>query len=297
MTDLNWEDVPTGMRDALAASIGPIVKAEPTARGIMPGVTARLHIEGGHSVFFKAVPSDSPAAPLYEREMWAGSIMPSYVLAPRMRWARHDQGWLAVAFEYIDNATAADLTPRSPHVPRVLSAVNRVNAALTPAPDGAPSVLENVKVLQAKAAHMMTTRAGMLGDDLELYREALDGFDPAHLVGTTMLHYDLHAGNLLITTDRVHVIDWSFACQGATWVDLAMLAPRLIHAGHTPRQVEQLLAGMSAWVQAPAKAINGLAALWTLFRVYKAQFGPSEVRGDRALAAQAGRAWVAHRLG
>ncbi|WP_281200070.1 hypothetical protein [Nonomuraea candida] len=35
-----------------------------------------------------------------------------------------------------------------------------------------------------------------------------------------------------------------------------------------------------------------MAAAWTLFREYKARYGPEEVREARAGAARAGRAWL-----
>jgi Ser/Thr protein kinase RdoA (MazF antagonist) len=110
------------------------------------------------------------------------------------------------------------------------------------------------------------------------------------------LHYDLHAGNLLATGSRIYLIDWSFACRGAAWIDAAMLVPRLIEVGHTPAQAEALLAGLPAWRAAPPDGITGLAALWTMFREYKALYGPEESRGFRAQAARAGRAWVSHRI-
>ncbi|MBX6384708.1 MAG: phosphotransferase [Microbispora sp.] len=298
MSELQWEQVPADVRDAITGTFGPVIKAEPVKRGIMPGVAARLYLEDGRTVFFKGAPGDSPAIYLYERETWAGGVLPPYAPAPRMLWAEQIADWVGMVFEYVDDAVTADLSPRSPHIPRVLSAVSRMNAALTPCPSAtAPPVVQHVYALQAKAAHMLTERAGMLGGDLELYREALAGFDPVHLVGDTLLHYDLHAGNLLLTEDRVYVVDWSYACRGAAWVELAMLAPRLIQAGHTPGQVEQLFAGMGSWVKAPALAVTGLAAAWTLFRLHEAAFGPAEVRGDRSSAAQAGLAWIAYRLG
>ncbi|MER5621997.1 hypothetical protein ABT061_13240 [Streptosporangium sp. NPDC002544] len=92
-----------------------------------------------------------------------------------------------------------------------------------------------------------------------------------------------------------YVVDWAFAVRGAAWVDTVTLAPRFIEAGHTPEQTEALLARVPAWRSAPVDAVTGLAALWTLFRLYKARFGPVEGRDFRARAAEAGRAWVRHR--
>jgi hypothetical protein len=42
--------------------------------------------------------------------------------------------------------------------------------------------------------------------------------------------------------------------------------------------------------------VAGVAAAWTLFRLYKARYGPAEVRAARARAAEAGRAWLDHRM-
>lgn len=131
--------------------------------------------------------------------------------------------------------------------------------------------------------------------DRALYEAALDGFDPAALDGDTLIHYDLHGENILLTADGgAQVIDWSFAVRAAAWVDAALFVPRLIESGHRPGHVGHLLAELPAWRSAPREAVRGLAALWTLFRIYKATFGPAENREFRARAADAGRAWTRH---
>lgn len=127
--------------------------------------------------------------------------------------------------------------------------------------------------------------------------DALSALPFAALEGNTLLHYDVHSGNVLIAGGETYVVDWSFACRGAAWIDAAMLVPRLIEAGHTPGQAEALVDGLSGWKTAPADAVTGLAALWTMFREYKAHCGPPESRGFRARAAEAGHAWVHHRVG
>lgn len=91
------------------------------------------------------------------------------------------------------------------------------------------------------------------------------------------------------------IVDWSFACAAAPWIDAALLVPRLIEAGHTPAAAERLASRLPAWRTAPAPAVTALAALWTLFREYKALHGPADARAFRAQAAAAGRAWITHR--
>ena len=94
----------------------------------------------------------------------------------------------------------------------------------------------------------------------------------------------------------MHVIDWSFATRGQAWVVPAIFAPRLIQAGHTPQQADALLSTLPAWKAARPQAVAGLAALWTLYRLYQAEHGPIETRAVHARAADAGRSWLIHHL-
>ncbi|WP_214106320.1 phosphotransferase [Acrocarpospora catenulata] len=293
MTRPTWDDLPGQVRDAVTAEAGDVLKAESASQGLMPGTAIHLHVEGGGQVFLKAVADDNPAAPLYQREMWAGAVLPEAVPAPRMTWSARTGGWLVMLFEYIDGR-GADLSPGSPDLPLVLGTVAGMHRILTPCPAAAPFVADNVTALLRKGAHMLGPRADMVPDQA-MYERALDGFDIEDLAGETLLHYDLHPGNLRMTDRGVYVIDWSFASRGAAWVDGVMLAPRLIEAGHTPEQAEGILSLLPGWQDAPARAVTALAALWTLFRIYKAEFGPAEAREHRARAATAGRAWVEYR--
>ncbi|MCP2336515.1 hypothetical protein [Actinomadura rupiterrae] len=133
------------------------------------------------------------------------------------------------------------------------------------------------------------------GAHREMYSRALDGFDLDGLAGDSLVHYDLSPGILRISADGLKAIDWSFACAGAAWLDAALLLPRLIEAGHTPAHAEALMEEVPAWCAAPGDGITGLATLWTMFREYKSINGPAELRGSRAQAAKAGRAWIKHR--
>jgi hypothetical protein len=93
------------------------------------------------------------------------------------------------------------------------------------------------------------------GHPWDMYRAAVEGFDAAPLGGDQLVHYDLHAGNLKITENGAGIA-----------VDWAF-----------------------------ACAVTGLAALWTVFREYKASYGPEDARAFRGQAARAGRGWVEYR--
>lgn len=293
MSRTHWEDIPGRARAAVEAAVGRVLKAETVEGGIMPGTAARLHLEDSSSVFLKAIHSTHPGAMLHRREAWAARALPEEVPAPRLLWRGDVAGWLMMAFEYVnDNARHADLSPGSPDLPAVLDTIAGLGDMLTPSPDDAIPVIDNIRPLLSKGRHLLDKPAGVL-PDRDVFVAALERFDPGAVRGNTLLHYDLSAGNLLVGR-QVHVLDWSFAARGAAWVDAAMFAPRLVDAGHAPAAVDGMLARVPAWRTAPRDALVGLAALWTMFRLYKALYGPEGAREARARAAVAGRAWLDH---
>lgn len=293
MSKLPWESLPPSQVAAIEELTGPVIKAESATGGLMPGLTVVLHTETGR-YFLKALPAESPAASLYEREMAANAGLPTGVPAPRIRFASGDDGWLVMAFDYLE-ARDADLSPGSPDLDGVLTAVTAISSAQ--AWDGAPPVAVNVAALRGKADALLGKQ--LAGQPWEMYRTAIDGFDADALAGDSLVHYDLHPGNLKITLDAgVVAVDWAFACAGAPWADVALLVPRLIEAGHSPATAERFVARLPVWRAAPADAVTALAALWTMFREYKARYGPgpAEARAFRSQAARAGRAWVEYRM-
>lgn len=293
MTRVQWESLPESVRDAVQMKCGGVVKAETAAAGIMPGVAARLHTETG-SVFVKAIKLDSLAAQLHQREEWANRALPEEAPAPALLMSGKVDGWHVMVFEYVnDDAHHADLSPGSADLPVVLDTIALLGPILTPCLEGATRVSENVAALSAKARHLLERRQL---DDVEPYVAALGRFRVEQLRGDTLLHYDLSPGNLLVAGGRVRVVDWSFAAQGAAWVECALFAPRLVEAGHSPAEVDDLLCTVPAWREARRDALPGLAALWTMFRLYKAMHGPEEHREARARAAGAGKAWMLYQL-
>ena len=291
MSKLPWESLPADRVAAVQGLTGPVIKAESATGGLMPGLAAVLHTEAGR-YFLKAVPTDSPAAPLYEREMAANAGLAGGVPAPRMRFASDDGGWLVMAFDYLE-VRDADLSPRSPDLDAVLTAITAIGSA--PAWGGAPPVAVNIAGLRGKSDALFGKQPS--GRPWEMYRAAIDGFDADALAGDSLVHYDLHPGNLKVTLDTgVAAVDWAFACAGAPWADAALIVPRLVEAGHTPATAERFVARLPAWCVAPPDAVTALAALWTMFREYKAIHGPVDTRAFRQQAARAGRNWVEYRM-
>lgn len=291
MNKLQWESLPPGRMAAIEELTGSVVKAESARGGLMPGLAAVIHTGNG-KYFVKAAPADSPAARLYEREMAVNPALPANIPAPRIQHSSREDGWLVMVFDFLD-ARDADLSPGSPDLDGVVSALTAIGAAR--AWDAAPPASTNVTALQDKAAALLGKQPG--GQPWDMYRDATDSFDTSVLAGDRLVHYDLHPGNLKVAADAaVLAVDWAFACAGAPWIDAALLVPRLIEAGHTPAAAERLASRLPAWRAAPGPAVTALAALWTMFREYKAIYGPEGARAFREQAAGAGRSWVDYRM-
>jgi aminoglycoside phosphotransferase (APT) family kinase protein len=60
---------------------------------------------------------------------------------------------------------------------------------------------------------------------------------PQVAAGTTLLHGDLRADNLLITPSRVVLVDWPHACVGAAWIDLLFMLPGVAMQGPDPQAI------------------------------------------------------------
>ncbi len=296
MRSMDWEQLPGAVKATIADRFGQIEHVTCMPGGLTAGTSVRLATPGG-DLFVKALPESAPSAPLYHREQHVNPVLPSATPSPRMLWGGRRAGWMVLVFEHIEATRQVDLSPGSPDVPALVEAVQVLGETLTPNPGAqVPPVASNVAFLLKRADRLLAKAP----DDLEHlgeYVAARRGLRVEALGGDTLLHADLHEGNLLATPDQIHVIDWGLACHGAAWVETALMIPRLILAGHTPAQAEDLAAWIPVWKAAPAEAVTGLAAAWSLFREFVARFGPEHIRPSRAAAARAGRAWMLHRLG
>ncbi|MDP4511751.1 phosphotransferase family protein [Nonomuraea turcica] len=290
----NWQALPISIQDAVEAQIGSVKKIE-TVECSRPGFAARVYA-AHDDVFLKAVPRTSPSAELHRRERWAARHLRPSARTPRLLWDLDKDRWHVSAFELInDHTRRADLRPGSPDLPAVLATMAELGQMLAPSPGGARPVIEHVNGLWATARLMLDQPPGDL-HQRDLYLTTLNEFTVDDLRGDTMLHGDLSPRHLLIKDGTVYVVGWSRVSFGAGWIDAALLAPQLVAAGHTPEQADALLSTVPTWRQAPMDQVAGLTAVWTLYHRHKARYGAQE-RSDACMRlADAGQAWLAHRL-
>jgi len=204
-------------------------------------VAARLSLANGRRAFVKAVSgSINPDSPgMHRREARIAAALPSSVPAPRLLDSYDDGEWIALIFEDIDGAT-----PRTPwqqaELDRVIDAVGKLTAALTPAPIAAEPVSELMPMVFAGwrrlAAGVESGQDDLRGVDPWAQRHlaelvALEATSPQAAAGTTLLHADIRADNILLTPSRVFFIDWPWASRGSAWVDLAFMLPSVAMQG------------------------------------------------------------------
>ncbi|MFJ8663533.1 hypothetical protein [Streptomyces sp. NPDC093795] len=115
--------------------------------------------------------------------------------------------------------------------------------------------------------------------------------------GDTLLHCAIRTDNLLIGDRGVRFVDWALAHRGAAWLDVALILPQLIRAGHTPEEAEKHAAQIPAYRDAPEQAITAFASSITAYWADRAQQGGPDLRRYRQQALAAGRAWEACRCG
>jgi hypothetical protein len=162
------------------------------------------------------------------------SGLPATVSAPRFVASYDHDGWVALVFE--------DVQARPPHLPwrrgeldRVIAEVGDLATSLTPSPVVLPPITENAE--------------GYAGfEDLRALRangDTLDGLDPwvvrnldrlaeLHDLCDTLLHRDIRADNVLLTSQRVLFVDWPWATVGASWIDLLFMLPSVAMQGGPP---------------------------------------------------------------
>jgi hypothetical protein len=285
-----------------------VVAARSQAGGFSPGVAARLELADGSRVFVKAVcGSPNPDSPgIHRREARIASALPAATPAPALRWSFDDGEWVVLAFDDVDGR-APELPWRSEELERVLGAVHALSDGLTPSPIALEPACEALTRLLggwrriaddpgagAGAMHLPATLRARLDDLVEL-----ESHWPESVHGETLAHLDLRADNLLLTADRVFVVDWPWAAIGAPWLDLVAMLPSVaMQGGPDPDDV---------WRAHPLHRgvdddrVDAFVAALAGFFVYASLLPPAPglptLRPFQAGQAEQAIAWLARRRG
>lgn len=304
---LRWQDLPDRVRTVAESALGsPVAQDERQPGGFSPGLASRLVLADGRRVFAKAISADrNPRSPeLYRREIAVMSALPDGLPAPQLRWSHDDDDWVMLVLDDIDGVMP-DVPWRPEQLTRVLAALEQLADDLTPTPIPAMPIVddlsENFRSWAACAADPnLTSRLNPWAQQHLAWLVELESGWADAARGDTLLHADLRADNLLITTDnQVLVVDWPYAVTGASWVDALLLLPS-VAATSDAVDIQQIWSGFTPARTADPDAVNAvLAAIAGDFLYQSLQPAPQHVPGlrahqhDKGLAALA---WLRQRV-
>ncbi|MFE0043713.1 protein kinase family protein [Streptomyces albireticuli] len=230
MERLPWEQLPAGVRSAVAGKLPGEFSVEDMASGGNSAVAVLFLLADGRRVFVKGMSSDHEQIEELERERRVNAYLPA--CAPRLLWHMEAGGWSLLGFEGL-TGTWADYATGSADLELVVSALTSLSDCA--GPDGVPTAWD---------------RWG--------YYCSPD--DAAHLAGTRILHTDPAAVNFLVGGDHARLIDWAWTAVGPAWADTVLWATRLIADGD--QKADEAYAWAShvpAFRQAPHRALCVLA--------------------------------------
>jgi aminoglycoside phosphotransferase (APT) family kinase protein len=273
--------------------------------GFSPGVAARVLCADGSRAFCKAVSAEVNdfAAAAHRSEQRISGSLPETAPVPRLLATYDDGAWVALLLQDIDGRQPA-LPWRSEELGRVIAAIDDLARALTPTPIEAPSLgdAEDKDFWGWRELAAGSADAAALPDWAGMHLDQLAALESSWLSasqGDTLLHCDLRADNLLLTDDRVWVVDWPWACLGKPWVDIANLAPSVgMQGGPPPAEVFGMsAAGRDADRDEVAAYVCALAGYFVSQSLRPAPAGLPTVRAFQAGQGTVALGWLAELTG
>lgn len=306
---VDWAHVPEQVRAEVERACGAaVVEAVTAPGGFSPGLAARVRCADGRRWFVKAasahVNPDAPRLHRQEARILADLdplIRSGRLPAPRLRATAEHSSWFALILDDIDGSHPA-LPWEDGQVGQVLGALDKLTGVLTPAPINAPTIERYL----GSYFTGWRTLARTSGDDrLDPWSRArladlaaVEATWAAHAGGTTLLHADIRADNLLVTDAGVVVVDWPHACIGAAFVDVLLLAPSVAMQGG-PQPAAMLTrsrAGRSANRADLTATVCALAGYFTERSLRPPPPGLPTVRAFQAGQGEVTRRWLAQLL-
>ncbi|MEV1178276.1 aminoglycoside phosphotransferase family protein [Nonomuraea sp. NPDC049784] len=229
------------MRTSIEKLLGSeVISAISQPGGFSEGVAARLRLADGRRAFVKAASSlvAPGVAQFHRREIEVSRRLPDGVPAPRLLDAYDDGTWVALVFEDIEGRLPAQPWERD-EFDRVLAATTRLAQVLTPSPID-PATLARPRLggwlalADEGGAARLASLSRWASDHLDELI-ALEEAAASSLTGETLLHGDLYPFNIMLTPDRVFVVDWPHAWVGAPHCDVLTLLSSASLSGLDPQ--------------------------------------------------------------
>ena len=238
---LGWDDLPDHLRRRVEVELGgEVAEAVVQEAGFSPGAPLRIRLASGARAFVKAATSEINAqtVELYRAEAQIGQRLPALPEVPRLRTWFERPPWVVLIFDDVHGAPPA-IPWRHDELVRVLESIQGLATRLTPTPvSGLPSVTAKHaedfngwrRLAQDPARLQVADGDGWLTEHLDRLNDLARPWSAA-ATGSTLLHADLRADQLLLTDEHVYVVDWAHACIGASFVDPLLLFPSIVLDG------------------------------------------------------------------
>ncbi|MET7694858.1 phosphotransferase [Streptomyces sp. NPDC005483] len=264
MDRIAWHELPAATRAAVERCTGPVERADTAPHGVMSRLACTVRTQGGHT-FVKGTRRDDPQAWVYRHEFQVTRNAPC---APRALWDVDAGGWALYGYEYIEGRYP-DLAPGSDDLAPLVYALTVVSEAPWP------------EMLSKKPLHTRWTE--FLPEDV-----------PPGLHGRALAHTDMSPHNMLMTDKgELLLLDWALACPAPAWADAALTIPRLIAAGHTPEQAEDIATQVPTYRAADPATVTVFAR--TVYAAWE-DWERTRPMPHRAALTAAARDWAACRL-
>jgi hypothetical protein len=228
-----WQTTPAELRHAVHRCAGEVVAARDVTGGMSPGPAAVLTLGDGDRVFVKAMSKAASVGShrLYQQEADILRIIPATVPAARLRRVVECGDWIALVLDAVAGQVAG---PPWTTTAVIAAAEACAVVADVKAPTGVPAVVECLPDLDGWAA-LARDRASLSDWEcrhIERLAAATTGW--RHWTsGPHLSHQDIRGDNIIRAGDgRAVLVDWGYACHGATWLDRALLGADVVAAGH-----------------------------------------------------------------
>jgi Phosphotransferase enzyme family len=238
---ISWSSLPAEAAAAIEGLLGStVVAAADQPGGFSEGLAAKVRLADGRLVFVKAAcTTTAPAAAgFHRREIAVAAQLPAHAAVSRLL-ASHDDGvWVALAFENIPGRLPAQPWQRD-DLDRVLDAVTDLTRAFTPSPVdsavlGGPRLGGWLQLAADGTVDRLRPLSSWAVDHLDDLAR-LEEKSSLVLSGDSLQHGDLYPFNIMLTDDRVFVIDWPHAWLGAAHCDVVTLLSSSSLSGVDPQ--------------------------------------------------------------
>lgn len=237
-----WEALPAGVAASITQRLGSaVVRTDSQPCGFSEGIATRVHLANGGTAFVKAASTRAfPAvAGFHRREITVAQRLPPEVPAARLLDSYDDGDWVALMFENIPGRLPAQPWDRA-ELDAVLATVTDLARLLTPSPID-PSTLGQPRLggwLAVARDPVAVPRVAALAPWAGTHLDelcALEEKASLATVGNTLLHGDLYPFNIMLTADRVYVVDWPHARIGHAACDAITLMSSASLSGIDPQ--------------------------------------------------------------